>query len=144
MTTTETDEPASGAAWRLDAEGIGGGLACAAAARWVREGHRHLTLLLSALAADDAVTSLAPALRRASEQVLALFEEAERFHRRAIAAERQLEHAQREVARLRKQRDRMTRQRAAVADELTSAVNVVLARRRRLRAAAGRSSAHSA
>jgi hypothetical protein len=144
MTTTETDEPASGAAWRLDAEGIGGGLACAAAARWVREGHPYLTLLLSALAADEAVTSLAPALRRDSERVLALFEEAERLHRRRIAAERERERAQREVAELRTQRDRMAREREAVADELTSEVNVALARRRRLRAAPGRSPAHSA
>src|SRR5438309_125373 len=54
MTTTRTDEPAFEAAWRLDAGSIGDGPAWAAAARWVREGHRHLTLLLSALApADD-------------------------------------------------------------------------------------------
>jgi hypothetical protein len=38
----------------------------------------------------------------------------------------------------------MAREREAVADELTSAVNVALARRRRLRAAPGRSPAHSA
>ncbi len=144
MTTTQTDEPAFGAAWRLDAESIGSGPACAAAARWVREGHRHLTLLLSALAADNAVTSRAPSLRRDSEQVLALLEEAERLHRRAIGAERERERAQREVAELRKERDRMKREREAVADELTSAVNVALTRRRRLRATTGRSSAHSA
>jgi len=144
MTTIRTDQPAFGAAWRLDAESIGDGPAWAAAARWAREGHRHLTLLLSALAADDAVTSLAPSLRRDSEQVLALFEEAERFHRRTIAAEDERERAQREVTQLRKQRDRMKREREAVADELTSAVNIALTRRRRLRAAAGPSSAHSA
>ena len=144
MTTIRTDQPAFGAAWRLDAESIGDGPAWAAAARWAREGHRHLTLLLSALAADEAVTSRAPSLRRDSEQVLALFEEAERLHRRAIAAERERERAQREVAQLRKERDRMKREREAVADELTSAVNVALTRRRRRRAATGRSSAHSA
>jgi hypothetical protein len=144
MTTTETDETAFGAAWRLDAESVGSWPVWAAAARWVRVGHRHLTLLLSALAADDAVTSRAPSLRRDSEQVLALFAEAERLHHRATAAERERESAQREVAQLREQRDRMTREREAVADELTSAVNVALTRRRRPRAAVGRSSPHSA
>ena len=144
MTTTRAGEPTFEAAGRLDAESTGGGPACATAARWVTEGHRHLTLLLSALAADDAVAGLAPSLRRESERVLALFEEAERLHRRAIAAERERERAQREVAQLRKERDRMKREREAVADELTSAVNVALTRRRRRRAATGRSSAHSA
>src|SRR5256886_15986749 len=113
MTTTQTDEPPFGAAWRLDAESTGGGPACTAAARWVREGHRHLTLLLSALAADEAVTSRAPSLRRDSEQVLALFEEAERLHPRAIAAEGERERAQRGGAPLRKERDRMKRERGA-------------------------------
>ncbi|HKN46896.1 MAG: hypothetical protein DME09_05205 [Candidatus Rokuibacteriota bacterium] len=144
MTTTRTDEPAFEAAWRLDAGSIGDGPAWAAAARWVREGHRHLTLLLSALAAADAATNLAPSLRRDSEQVLALFDEAERLHRRTIAAEHERERAQREVTLLREQRDRLKREREAVADELTSALNVALTRRRRRRAAAGRSSAHSA
>src|SRR5438552_16129308 len=107
MTTTRTDEPAFEAAWRLDAGSIGDGPAWAAAARWVREGHRHLTLLLSALAAADAATTLAPSLRRDSEQVLALFDEAERLHRRPNAAEPQRARGRREVAALPEQRDRL-------------------------------------
>ncbi len=146
MTATRTDERAFGAAWRLDDESAcsGAGPARDAAARWVIEGHRHLTLVLSALAADAPVASLAPLLRRDSERVLALFEEAERLRLQTLAADRERERLQREVTQLREQLDRMKQEREEIADELTSAANLVLSRRRRLRAAARRSSAFSA
>jgi len=141
VTATRTDERAFAAAGRLhgDAAPVRD-----AVARWVTGGHRLLTLLLSALAADDAVASLAPSLRRDSARVLALFEEAERLSLRARAAEGERERIQREVQQLRQQADRLKLEREELADELTWAANTVLTRRRRLRVAARRSAALSA
>lgn len=146
VTATRTDERGFAAAGRLDGDSACSpiGPARDAVARWVTEGHRHLTLLLSALAVDDAVVSLAPSLRRDSARVLAMFEEAERLSIRARAAEGERERIQREVQQLRQQADRLKLEREELTDELTWAANTVLTRRRRLRAAARRSAALSA
>lgn len=143
VTAVRTDERAYAAAERLDGDRARSpmGPGRDAAALWVTEAHRHLTLLLSALAVDHAVASLAPSLQRDSARVLALFEEAERLSARAKAAEGERERIQREVQQLREQADRLKLEREELADELTWAANTVLSRRRRLRAAARRSAA---
>src|SRR3989442_8285344 len=122
VTATRTDERAFAAAGRNGDVGP----ARDAVARWVTGGHPLLTLLLSALAADDAVASLAPSLRRDSARVLALFEEAERHSIRARAAEGERERIQQEVQQLRQQGDRLKLEREELADELTWAANTVL------------------
>jgi uncharacterized protein YdcH (DUF465 family) len=141
VTATRTDERAFAAAGRHHQDV---GAARDAVARWVTGGYPLLTLLLSALAADDAVASLAPSLRRDSARVLALFEETERLSLRARSAEGERERIQREVQQLRQQADRLKLEREELADKLTWAANTVLTRRRRLRIAARRSAALSA
>jgi septal ring factor EnvC (AmiA/AmiB activator) len=136
MTSPRTDDRTASAEGREahDASREPGG----AAARWVADGHRHLMLVLSVLGADAEVVSVAPWLQNDSEQIVALGEEVQELHRRALADEHEREWLQREVDELRSRVDQLKEERERLADELTSSVNVALGR---LRAGTCRSSA---
>jgi septal ring factor EnvC (AmiA/AmiB activator) len=127
MTATRADE-GTVAAGTPDAQNPPAGPGGTVAARWIADGHRHLMLVLSVLAADAEVASVAPWLQNDSEQIVTMFEEVERLHCRALAGERERERLRREVDQLQKRLAELAEERERLADELTSSVNLALGR----------------
>ncbi len=116
------------------AHGADPGDACAAAARWSRDAHGYLTLLLTAVGDRPWLREAAGSIRRDSEQLGELAREVEQLRDRVEVAECERQRRRDEVSRLRAERERARWEREETADALTRSMNRRLDRLRPRRA----------